>query len=83
MLTTWNTLTRMREDYRDANTEMSELSNKDFKAAIIQRSLKEILISYHLMKIYQNMRDTAKAILREKFIALNPYVRKEGLKSII
>ena len=31
---------------------------------------------------YQNIWDVAKAVLREKFITLNAYVRKKGLKSV-
>ena len=34
------------------------------------------------MKIYQNSWDTVKAVLREKFIALNVYIRKEGKPQI-
>ena len=43
----------MRKDFKEMLTEMSELSDKDFKATIIQEEVsKEILNSQHLMKIY-------------------------------
>lgn len=34
------------------------------------------------MKIYQNLCDTAKAMLRQKFITLNAYIRKEDKTEI-
>ena len=34
------------------------------------------------MKMYQNLWDAAKAVLRGKFIELNIHIRKEDLKSV-
>lgn len=54
-----------------------------------KRNLKEQFKKYIELKqnenrTYQNLWDTAKAVLRERFIALNVYVRKEkSITSII
>lgn len=53
---------------REVDTEMSELSDKDFKAAIIQRgSLKGNFNFTELNEntLYQNMWNAAKAVLRD------------------
>lgn len=48
-----------------------------------KRNLKEQFKKYIELKqnenrTYQNLWDTAKAVLRERFIALNVYIRKES-----
>lgn len=61
----------MRKDYQDANKEMAELFDKNFKVATIQReSLKGNLnfIELNENTLNQNMCNGAKAALTEKFI---------------
>lgn len=66
----------------EANKDMLELSDKGFKAAVIQRgSLKEILISQNVTKIhYTTICGMQLKQYREAFIALDAYIRKEGRK---
>lgn len=69
---------------RDANTEMAELSDKDFKIDIMQRETLKGNFNFKELNentLNQNMGIT-KAVLTEKFVALNAHVRKEERSQI-